>query len=79
MIIKDTNGVEIDTESQLYKDFLQLVEMDRLFPDVQEPSGWMTLGELMDRERWLREQGLGQEEANASPLSARETLAAPKA
>lgn len=52
MIIVDENGVEIDTESKMYKQYLQCLEMDRLHPDIEEPTfGWLTLREVLELEK----------------------------
>ncbi len=74
MIIKDVNGVEIDTDSKAYKEYLRDREMDRLFPDVQEPTGWMTFGEVIERDRRRQEQGLLVE--RDSPVEARKPVTA---
>lgn len=75
MIIKTTNGVEIDTESRIYREFLQDLEDDKLYGEYPEPSGWRTLGEAIEMDR-LQHEREAREAANANAPATREKVAA---
>lgn len=51
MTIQTLDGMEIDTESQMYKDYLRdLEDLERL-PNVREPAPFRTLGDVIELER----------------------------
>lgn len=55
MTVLTLNGIEIDTESQMYKDYLRDLEDIKQFPDVREPAPYRTLGDVIELERRRRE------------------------
>jgi|GEM_PF-5887227 hypothetical protein len=56
MKIKTVNGVEIDTNSQIYQDYLRDLQDEAKYGIYPEPSPYLTLKEEMERERRKRQQ-----------------------
>ncbi len=55
MKITTVNGVEIDTESPEYQQYLRLSAIDDAHPGISDPAPYRTLGDVIELERWQRE------------------------
>ena len=66
MYVRTKEGIEIDTESAIYKRYLRVAAIEARAPHVAEPAPYRTLGERLEQERWARE---AEADANAPALA----------
>ena len=76
MKITTVNGVEIDTESQMYKAYLRDIEDEEKYGATPEPSGYRTLGDVMVLESRRRDREARDASQSRVPQEVRETVSA---
>lgn len=72
MTITTVNGVEVDTDSRMYQDYLRGLEADKKYGSIPEPAGFRTLGDVIELERRRRDYEARQAagEVNREPTGA---------
>ena len=74
MTIKTVNGVEIDTESPEWQQYLRLSAIEDAHPNISDPAPYRTLGDVIELERRRREREAREASQIHAPQDVRETV-----